>query len=134
MKTLLRTQSPFKSIFDDLFETDLIFKDDFYYHQPLTNIIEEDDIFKLEMSIPGFDKKEINMEIKNNKLKVSGKKEKEDISKKHKEFEVKSFSREFSLSDNINKNNIDAEYKNGILTVKMFKKDEEKYKINIKLK
>lgn len=84
------------------------------------NIKENDKEFIIEMSVPGFKKENINVEVLDNKLKVFGEKpeELEDSSKfTRKEFTYNSFSRSFTLPKDINSDNIQGECENGILTL-----------------
>lgn len=104
---------------------------------PATNVSENKKEYKLELEIPGFDKEDIAIEIDNNVLKISAKKEfrQEEKDEQEKilrqEFSSTSFSRSFALPDNVDTENIVANQKHGILNVVLPKKDkavEEKVK------
>ncbi|MFV0470291.1 MAG: Hsp20/alpha crystallin family protein [Dysgonomonas sp.] len=104
---------------------------------PATNVSENKKEYKLELEIPGFDKEDIAIEIDNNVLKISAKKEfrQEEKDEQEKilrqEFSSTSFSRSFALPDNVDTENIAANQKHGILNVVLPKKDkavEEKVK------
>lgn len=102
--------------------------------KPATNIIETETEFKLEMSLPGWGKEEVKVEIDKNLLKVSAhkevKKEEESTSFLRKEFKLNNFERTFSLPKEIDHGNIAAEHKNGILEISIPKdiKELEKMK------
>jgi len=109
---------------------------------PATNITENGKEFKIELSVPGFNKEDFKIGIEKNILTISAKKEEKceekDENEKiiRQEFNSSSFSRSFSLPESIDIENISAEQKDGILTVqlpKMDKKPEDKVK-KIKIK
>lgn len=97
---------------------------------PATNVSENKKEYKLELEIPGFDKEDIAIEIDNNVLKISAKKEfrQEEKDEQEKilrqEFSSTSFSRSFALPDNVDTENIVANQKHGILNVVLPKKDK----------
>ena len=99
-----------------------------YKVRPAANISENDKGFEIEMTVPGFDKKDIQVEINDKVLKVSAEveslNESDEKNYRRKEFSRRSFSRSFRLSDDIDQENIDAKYKNGMLTVSL-PKDEK---------
>ena len=104
---------------------------------PLYNIFENDKEYKIEFSVPGFDKKQFSVEIENDILRVSNTSEDEVSDKYYKrQFNYSNFSKTFNLPDIVNLDKISSEYKNGILRVilpkvKEIKNDKIK-SINIK--
>ncbi|HCO67857.1 MAG TPA: hypothetical protein DIT04_08925 [Dysgonomonas sp.] len=114
--------------FDNFFEGDRL---------PATNIKENKKEFKLELSVPGFDKDDFKIEIDKNVLKISAHKEvrneekDEDDKVLRQEFRQSSFVRSFTIPENIDRENIEAKQKDGILEVvlpKMDKAIEDKIK------
>lgn len=99
-----------------------------YKVSPAANITENDKGFEIEMSVPGFEKKDIQVEINDSVLKVSAEvealNESDEKNYRRKEFSRRSFSRSFRLSDDINQESIDAKYKSGLLTLSL-PKDEK---------
>lgn len=93
---------------------------------PSTNVIENDKEFKLELSVPGFDKKDFKVEVVDGMLNISAEKEQKKEEKKEnyrkKEFSYSSIRRSFSLPENVMDEKIDAKYDNGILNVVLPKK------------
>ena len=96
------------------------------------DIYEKDNVYYLEMDIPGFDKGDINIEINDNDYVTitalkSDEKISEDNSKNyiHRERVSSKNIRAFYIGG-IDKDKIEAEFINGILKVKMPKKNEEK--------
>jgi HSP20 family protein len=99
-------------------------KDEF---KPLTNISENEHNYILEMAIPGFDKNQVEISVENNVLKVTGTRETKEYKTKYKaEYDFKSFERLFTLSNDIDTQNISAKFDNGILTISLNKKEEVK--------
>ena len=96
---------------------------------PLVNIIETKDDFRLEMVIPGWSKKEINVQLENDQLTVSGEREfitKEGETFLRKEFDLSKFSRSFQIPESVNLSEVKANFKNGILIIHLAKKEEAK--------
>ncbi|MCK9445830.1 Hsp20/alpha crystallin family protein [bacterium] len=91
------------------------------------NIKEDDEKYTLEVSIPGFKKEDISVELSNDIITISSKKQidEKDVYKR-KEFGVKPFSRKFTLPENANQDEISADVINGILIVDIKKKTIEK--------
>ncbi len=96
---------------------------------PLVNIIETKDDFRIEMIIPGWSKKEINVQLENAQLKISGERdfvEKEGETYLRKEFDLSKFNRSFQIPDSVNLSKVKANFKNGILIINLAKKEESK--------
>jgi len=97
---------------------------------PAINVQENEKSFKLDVSVPGFDKEDIHIEVNKNILKISGQKEMKNEEKDEnnkvlrQEFSTSSFSRSFSLPEDIDTEMIEAEQKNGVLNVTMPKKEK----------
>jgi len=82
-------------------------------------------------------KSDFKVNLEENVLTVSAEieenEENEVLNYKRKEFSVASFSRTFTVPKNVNADDIKADYKNGILTVKLPKKEEVKLTKEIKI-
>lgn len=93
---------------------------------PSTNVIENEKEFKLELSAPGFDKKEFKVDVHDGVLSISAESKNESEEKKEnyrkKEFSYSSIRRSFALPDNVLEEGIDAKYDNGILKISLPKK------------
>ena len=74
-------------------------------------------------------KDEVDIEIKKDVLTISGKSNEYQIGEKatfiKKELKHSAFKRSFALSDKVDTENIDASFKNGILTITIGKKQAE---------
>lgn len=97
---------------------------------PAVNIREDDKHYLLDLAVPGMDKKDLKIDISEDVLTISSESksetsiEREEFKKK--EFNYSSFCRSFYIPDNVNKEKIGANYKDGILTVTLPKMEEEK--------
>jgi HSP20 family protein len=96
---------------------------------PAVNVTENKDAFKLKVAAPGFRKEDFKLEVQNGCLTISGetKEEKEDKDEKYtrQEYRYSSFSRSFTLPENVKSDGIAAEYADGVLKVKLPKKKAE---------
>jgi HSP20 family protein len=129
------TNRLFTSSFDDLnslLRFDDVFKDDFFADDsmmPAMNIKEHPQDYEIELAVPGFNKKDFEVTIEEDVLHVAGEKELEKEEKEdnfsRKEFSYKSFKRSMVLPPSIDSDqDVKATYKNGILKVKLLKKEE----------
>ena len=88
---------------------------------PAVNISENKTAFKLNVAAPGFKKEDFKLEVQNGYLVISAetKEEKEDKDEKYtrQEYSYNSFSRSFSLPEEIKEDNISAQYEDGLLKV-----------------
>lgn len=122
------------SVFDNFLDAPDFFNDDFFESQslmPAMNVKEKDTNFEIELAAPGFSKEDFNITIDNGRLHISAEKRKEEEEKKegyiHKEFNYSSFKRSIKLPENIDQEkDIKAKFKNGILKLKLLKKEEVK--------
>jgi HSP20 family molecular chaperone IbpA len=105
---------------------------------PSVDVRETKDEYVLEAELPGFSESEVDVNVDNHVLHLSSKRE-EDRTEEKKDYIMKerksySFSRSFVLPENVNEDKIKGEFKNGILTLKMPKREEKKPKrIDIKI-
>ncbi len=103
---------------------------------PAVNIREDEKAFYLELAVPGMNKKDLRIEVKDDVLTISSehKEEKQEESEgyRRKEFSFSSFCRSFYLPEDVNGEKIGATYKDGILNVEIPKLEEEKKKERIR--
>lgn len=141
MTTLLKSNRfpALRSAMEDFFNTDF-FNKPFMNSEflPAVNIRDEENSYELEMSAPGFNKEDFKITSEDGLLTISAetssehKEEKKNYTRK--EFASSSFSRSFSLPDNIEEDNVKASYKDGLLTLslkKSFKTLHNKKEISI---
>ena len=99
---------------------------------PKVNVYEYDDKVGIVAEIPGLDKKQLNVEVEEGILTISGEKHNtfEDDGAKvlRRELKQSSFKRSFELGEQLDGENIDARFKDGVLTVSIPKIEPEKPK------
>ena len=105
------------------------FKETGLYSNIISDISETDKNLKISFDVPGLSKEDINVHLKDhNVLVVDGKKEvnkKKDKKGQHQsEYSSRSFYQAVKLPDTADTNKIDAEVKNGVLTVIIPKKPD----------
>lgn len=115
------------SWFDDFFgESDSLLADfDRMMTIPAVNVAEHDKDYMIEVAVPGMKKQDFKISVENGMLIVTAetkeeKKEEKD-SYRRREFNFQSFRRTFWLPENANPDSIDAEYKDGVLKIKLNK-------------
>ncbi len=101
---------------------------------PSVNIRETEEGFGLELAAPGLKKDDFRVNLDNQTLTISAelKREEEEKSEKliRREFSYNSFSRSFSLPKTIDLDKIKADYKDGILSISLPKREEAKVAVN----
>ena len=90
---------------------------------PKVNVYEYDDKIGIIAEIPGLDKKQLNVEVEDGVLTISGDKhsafENEGAKVLRRELKQSSFKRQFELGDLLDGENISANFKDGILSVEV---------------
>ncbi|GGK17974.1 hypothetical protein GCM10007962_10210 [Yeosuana aromativorans] len=125
----------FRTDFEDLnnlLRFDDVFKDDFFEDDslmPAMNIKEHKEDFEIELAVPGFNKKDFEVDIEEDVLHISGEREIDNEEKENnysrREFSYKSFKRSMMLPPSVDlEQEVKASYKNGVLKVKLLKKEE----------
>lgn len=131
---LIRRKEGMPSIFDDFFKPWNEWFDNrnltSTMNIPAVNITEEKDRFLVTLAAPGLKKEDFNLNMDGNMLTISCEKEdsQEEKDKKYtrKEYNFMSFSRTFTLPDEILKENIEAHYQDGILNITLPRKEQAK--------
>lgn len=99
---------------------------------PTTDVYETKDALVLKTEVPGLTEKDIDIEIENNVLTISGERKFEEKTeeKGYQRFERKygKFMRSFTLPTNVAPDKIQANYYNGVLEVDIPKTEEAKPK------
>jgi HSP20 family protein len=127
------TYTPFRSIFDDFF-TPSIWDDFFTTQSSFSNLSadiweEKDDIF-VKMALPGIKKEDIKITINEDNISIRGQSKEKEEDEKEKRYYFRSmdtsFEQSFNLPTKVNPDKVDAEFKDGVLKVKLPKADEVK--------
>ncbi|MFK7807209.1 MAG: Hsp20/alpha crystallin family protein [Saprospiraceae bacterium] len=99
---------------------------------PAVNVKETNDHFELELAAPGFEKSDFNINIDKDVLTISSEQEtkneetEENGKFTRREFSYSSFQRSFNLPETVDSEKVSANYTNGILSIVIPKKEEEK--------
>ena len=90
-----------------------------YSFVPKVDIIENENAFQIHVAVPGLEKEDIKIDLKDRVLTVSGERKLEKETKENNfrsiETQYGTFSRAFTLPENVNAEKINAKYNNGIL-------------------
>ncbi|OFX18384.1 MAG: hypothetical protein A2033_14065 [Bacteroidetes bacterium GWA2_31_9] len=93
--------------------------------KPLVNIYENTNSFKIEMALPGLKKEELSIEVEKNILTiktVKSEKSEDDKNVILKEFDFSNFEKKYTLSKDLDLENIIAKFENGIMEIEIPKK------------
>ncbi|HOZ78426.1 MAG TPA: Hsp20/alpha crystallin family protein [Ferruginibacter sp.] len=97
---------------------------------PAVNITENENGYMVSLAAPGLKKGDFKIDVNGNMLTISSEKEenKEEKDKKftRKEYNYSSFSRSFTLPDEINREKIEAKYEEGVLKIELPNREEVK--------
>ncbi|CAH1767238.1 11_t:CDS:2 [Entrophospora sp. SA101] len=138
----LRLENPFNRIFEN-FVKDLndvsqrnIANRGVRPWAPLLDLHENDNEYIMSTELPGIKKEDINIDIRDNILYISGETKEEKKSEEGtthiQERRWGSFSRALSLPRNVKADDVVAKYENGVLEVKIPKAEQSGKKITIK--
>lgn len=115
-------------LFDEMFGDDFFSKNSSNLMK--TDIREKKDKYIIDIDLPGYDKENINLSLNDGYLEVSAKVSKENKEDDEKFVRKERFfgecSRSFYVGEEITEEDIEAEFKNGILKVEIPKKEETK--------
>ncbi|NBC27601.1 MAG: Hsp20 family protein [Bacteroidetes bacterium] len=92
---------------------------------PACDIVESDRQFTIMADLPGMEKEQVTVTMKDRVLKIEGTRElylEEDEQLKREERAQGSFIRSFSIPDHADASTINAAFKNGVLTIRIDKK------------
>jgi len=102
---------------------------DFVNSHPRANVLESDESFTIQLATPGMSKADFKITLEGDQIKVSTTKEVETTSEQVKftrrEFNYNSFSRAFNLPEGIDRKNVKASYKEGILFITLPKSTQQ---------
>jgi HSP20 family molecular chaperone IbpA len=97
------------------------------FYLPDTDIYETDDALTVVMEMPGVEKKDVQVSLEDDVLRVEGRidfAKYEGLEPLYTEYNVGHFSRSFSLSDKIDQQEISAQLEDGVLTLTLKKAKE----------
>ena len=88
--------------------------------EPKFEVLNTDTMYCIRAEIPGMSKKDIDIELENNTLSISGDRKWNDKDQNnYSEFSYGKFYKSFNLPEDVKENNIKASMKDGILSVQV---------------
>ena len=103
---------------------------------PPVNIVENEDRYILSLAVPGIQKGDFKISLEGLMLTISTEKEEEkEATEKRftrREYNFCSFSRSFTLPEDVKPEHIEAKYENGLLKIVLPRRDEVKQNTAIK--
>lgn len=97
------------------------------YYIANTDIFETDDALTLVMEMPGVERKDVDIRLENDVLRVEGRidfSKYEELEPVYTEYNVGPYARAFTLSSKIDQDKISAELNDGVLTLTLKKAKE----------
>jgi HSP20 family protein len=119
----------FSTVFSDFFKKDLLqekdwFRESFSRTFPAVNIKDRQNEYLLELAVPGYEKNDIRLNLEENSLTINTE-TREDMTEDYtrKEFGKNPFSKSFTLPENSETEKIEARYENGVLYIRVPKRE-----------
>jgi HSP20 family protein len=134
-KSLIKARELFPSVMDEFFKpwNEWLGNDAMFNRMlttPAVNVVENKEDYSISMAAPGLKKEDFKIDIEGNMLSISSEKEdtKEEKDSRHtrREYNYSSFSRSFTIPEDIMKDKIDAAYTDGILKITLPKSEASK--------
>jgi HSP20 family protein len=92
---------------------------------PASNVWEDENGFYVQVALPGWEPKEISLEVKEKMLTVKGERAAEELRQYHlQEIAAGNFARLFTLPASVDHENARAVHANGLLTISFLKREE----------
>jgi len=130
MSLVLRNWEPYNLLrdFDNVLSTRV--EDGVW--SPKVNIVENDSGYSISAELPGVSKEDIDIDLKENTLSIKGERKAETRDEKENYIRVESsygkFERSFHVSEDIDRNSVNATFKDGVLKLDLKKKEESRPK------
>ena len=128
----LTLQDEVNRLFEDNFTRERSGHADLATWAPPVDIYETENELVVKAELPDFQDKDIDVRITNNTLTIRGERKFEKDLKEENYHRIEraygSFVRSFSLPNTVSAENIRADYRNGVLTLHMAKREESKPK------
>ncbi|HTI60228.1 Hsp20/alpha crystallin family protein [Mucilaginibacter sp.] len=130
MSALVKKSNGFpalRSMMEDFWNGDKFFNTPFFASEvmPSVNVHDRKNHYELEVAAPGYKKDDFKINTENGLITISAKtsnsKKEEKENYVRQEFSCSSFTRTFSLPEDVEDDKINAHYDNGVLTVELKK-------------
>ncbi len=121
--------------YDDFFSPAINTENEIMSWRPAVDVAEKDGKYVIKADLPGVDEKDVGIEVNEGILTIKGERKSEFTEEKDNVYRSErsygSFMRSFNIGD-VDEDKINAEYKNGTLTIELPKTEQKKSKkINI---
>ncbi|ASU34777.1 Hsp20/alpha crystallin family protein [Mucilaginibacter xinganensis] len=119
------------SMMEDFWNADKFFNKPFFDGEtlPAVNIINKKGHYQLDLAAPGFKKEDFKISTDGGVLTISAEtiyeKNKENENYTRREFSRSSFTRIFNLPENVKEDDINAKYRDGLLSVELKKSGKD---------
>jgi HSP20 family protein len=131
LKTLMKANDLFPISMDEFFKPWNEWFNDANWNKPMlspaVNIAENDESYTMTVAVPGLKKEDLKVDVEENLLTISAKseenKEEKDKNYTRKEYNYSSFSRSFTIPEDVKEEAIDASYSDGELRLVLPKKE-----------
>ena len=107
----------FDQVWDRMMRLSPVFRQRAEY--PLVNIMEGENGYEIDVSIPGVDPADLSLEISERNISISGERKSQEGNYYRQERTHGSFQRVFSLNVPIDRDKAEAEFKDGILKIRL---------------
>ena len=122
-----------RSVFNDLFDENFgrsSAQPSISKWYPAVDVLESKESYLIRAELPGMKREDINVEVKDGTLLLSGERKSEKpaegVEYRHVERSTAKFWRSFSLPETVKQDGIEATYKDGILEIRVPKAEEAK--------
>ncbi|MBI1193655.1 MAG: Hsp20 family protein [Bacteroidetes bacterium] len=127
--------APFFTAFDEFLARpfdEQVFNNGGNAFRPAVNVLDSAYHFAIELVAPGLNKSDFNLHVEKDTLTISASLENRSEEAKpnytRREFRLNSFTRTFTLPESVDTEKISAHYENGILNVRLPKREEAQVK------
>ncbi len=101
--------------------------------KPAVNVHEDGEKFRIEVQVPGIDRKDVHLSVNDHTLEIKGERKadtkEEKIGYHVQEFRYGAFSRTFKLPNYVDPEKLKATYERGVLTVTVPKHEKAKPRV-----
>lgn len=129
---LNRIRNEIERIFEDPFNIMTASRSFFEGWEPMVDVYEDKDKITVKAELPGMQKEDINVSVEGNTLTISGERKHEEEHKEKETYRAERyfgrFQRNITLTQQVDANTIQANYKDGVLTVTLPKSEEARRK------
>lgn len=126
--SLIKRDFPMLNNLTDFFDDDWLKERFTRDWTPAINVVDNEENYEIEVAAPGMKKKDFHVTLENGVLTVSGEtmKEDEEQTKNYtrREFRTRSFTKSFTLPENVDQEAMKAKYDDGILRLTIAKTEK----------